>query len=48
MIEKLNTLKRSIKAADPTLKDAVIVSLYKQINSIIKDAKRSEKINTKN
>ena len=45
MIEKLNTLKRSIKAADPTLNDVVITDLYKQINAIIKDAKRSEKAN---
>ena len=45
MIQELNKLKRSIKAADPTLKDETIADLHKQVTLIIKDAKHSEKIN---
>lgn len=45
MINKLNTLKRSIKAADPTLTDVVIIDLHKQITEIVKLAKRSKKVN---
>lgn len=45
MIEELNKLKKSIKAADPRMEDVLIKDLYKQINNIIKNAKRSEKVN---
>lgn len=45
MIQELIKLKRSIKAADPNLKDKVIADLHKQVTAIIKDAKRSEKVN---
>jgi len=45
MIQELNKLKRSIKAADPTLQDEVICDLHKQVTAIIKNAKRSEKVN---
>tara|TARA_R110000772_G_scaffold153261_1_gene264264 strand:+ start:27242 stop:27460 length:219 start_codon:yes stop_codon:yes gene_type:complete len=45
MINKLNTLKRSIDAADPSMEDVLIKDLLKQIKDIIKDAKRSEKVN---
>lgn len=45
MIKELNTLKKSIEAADPRKEDVLIKDLLKQINSIIKNAKRSEKVN---
>jgi hypothetical protein len=45
MIKELNILKKSIKAADPYMNDVVIKDLHKQITSIIKNAKRSEKVN---
>jgi hypothetical protein len=45
MIKELNILKKTIKAADPKMEDVLIKDLYEQINNIIKNAKRSEKVN---
>ena len=47
MIDKIKLLKKSIKAADPKKTDVVIKDIYKQINELLKLAKKSEKINHK-